>query len=597
MLGQGATESDGRFRIEASRASSSRFSAVYALAGAAGPGSGFGCVKLHPDAEQPTAEIPLPPEQVIRGKLVDISGRPAAGVEVQLKGAHGTYPPRPDAARFDSPALPGRGPVWPSSPPGLRTLPRSVTTDAQGRFTLAGVGQGLHVLLTVRDPRFARQRFDLHPGDRDAGKEVSLALHPATTIEGRVIAADTGQPIPHARISVRSSFGPPSPFVTTGFRADGQGRFEINPYAGDTFGIRAIPPDGQPYLPAEAEVAWTKGAVRKELDLKMPRGVLIRGKVTEQGTGRPVPGADVEFVATRRPGGIVTGAATSKEDGSFQLAVPPGKGTLMVLAPTLDYILQEVGGGRLNGGSRRGGRRHYAHDIIAYEARDGGGPQEINAALRPGRTLRGRVVSPAGETVADAAILTRQQIDPHNHIWQGHNFIRVRDGRFELPGFDPERPSPAYFLDPDHEWGAAVELSGRQADEELTVRLQPCGRAKARFVGPDGKPVARLNVMPYFHLLMTPGATLRMSVDGGEQLEADEAFLSNFDFKHYPNGPSTDADGRVTLPDLIPGASYRVGDWSTVNVPEKGVQLRKDFTVKPGETLDLGDILVEKPGD
>ena len=49
-----------------------------------------------------------------------------------------------------------------------------------------------------------------------------------------------------------------------------------------------------------------------------------------------------------------------------------------------------------------------------------------------------------------------------------------------------------YFLDADHEWGATVELSGKQAGEELTIRLQPCGQAKARFVGPDGKPVAKL---------------------------------------------------------------------------------------------------------
>jgi hypothetical protein len=95
---------------------------------------------------------------------------------------------------------------------------------------------------------------------------------------------------------------------------------------------------------------------------------------------------------------------------------------------------------------------------------------------------------------------------------------------------------------------------------------------------------------------MTPGAVRPFYVGGGEQLAADEAFLSNFDYKHYPNGPSTNADGRVTLPDLIPGAPYRISDWSTVNDLSRGIQLRKDFTVKPGETVDLGDILVEKPG-
>ncbi len=71
--------------------------------------------------------------------------------------------------------------------------------------------------------------------------------------------------------------------------------------------------------------------------------------------------------------------------------------------------------------------------------------------------------------------------------------------------------------------------------------------------------------------------------------------IANIDRKHYGNGPRTDAEGRITMVSLIPGALYRIIDWSTVNVQDKGYQVRKDFTVKPGETLDLGDILVEKP--
>jgi hypothetical protein len=51
----------------------------------------------------------------------------------------------------------------------------------------------------------------------------------------------------------------------------------------------------------------------------------------------------------------------------------------------------------------------------------------------------------------------------------------------------------------------------------------------------------------------------------------------------------------VTLPALIPGALYRISDRSTVNDRDKGVQVRKDFTVKPGEMLELGEIVIEKP--
>ena len=96
---------------------------------------------------------------------------------------------------------------------------------------------------------------------------------------------------------------------------------------------------------------------------------------------------------------------------------------------------------------------------------------------------------------------------------------------------------------------------------------------------------------------MTPGEPKTMGlVDQGEPA-ADGAYLPNVDRKHYRNELATDAEGRITLPALIPGALYRISDWSTVNVQDKGYQIRKDFTVKPGETLDLGDILIEKPGE
>ena len=79
---------------------------------------------------------------------------------------------------------------------GLRAWPRSVTTDQQGRFTLAGIGRDLTASLEVRDPRFARQAVQIQTDGKDAPKEATMVLQPATIIEGRVIAADTGQPMP-----------------------------------------------------------------------------------------------------------------------------------------------------------------------------------------------------------------------------------------------------------------------------------------------------------------------------------------------------------------------------------------------------------------
>ena len=73
----------------------------------------------------------------------------------------------------------------------------------------------------------------------------------------------------------------------------------------------------------------------------------------------------------------------SQDDGSFQIAVPPGKGHLLVFGPTGDYVLDEIGSNRLYS-DRPGGHRTTRHAIIPYEVKAGDPPHEVAAALRPG---------------------------------------------------------------------------------------------------------------------------------------------------------------------------------------------------------------------
>jgi hypothetical protein len=333
--------------------------------------------------------------------------------------------------------------------------------------------------------------------------------------------------------------------------------------------------------------------VKKSVEIKVPRGVSIRGKVAVRGTGQPLVGAQVQcYPAGNRDRGLDgwrTPAVTAG-DGSFQITVPPGKGHLFAFGPTSDFILEEIGSNTLSSG-RPGGDRHYAHRIIPYDAKEGQAPRDLEIRLRLGKTVRGHLRGPAGETIADAAIITRLHIVATNPTWRGDFQLHARDGEFTLHGVDPDGPAPVYFLDADNEWGATVEISGKQADQDLAVTLQPCGRVTARFVGPDGKPVVRR--FPEFEILGTPGPP-RFTTDKNQQamLAADAAYMPNVDRKHYWKGPFTDDEGRITLPALIPGALYRITDDSN---EKNGARIRKDFTAKLGETLDLGDILIEKP--
>ncbi len=164
------------------------------------PGYGAAWIDLDPDADQPRGEITLRPEQVIQGRLFDVQGRPARGVEVSVQSM-GRVVRRDAGAARDT--LDGRV-LWHVHDKDLPAWPRPVNTDAEGRFTLRGVGQGLRVMLLVHDLRFARQFIPIDTDNTLGPKQLTMALEPAKIIKGRVTYADTARPVPHAWLNVGS---------------------------------------------------------------------------------------------------------------------------------------------------------------------------------------------------------------------------------------------------------------------------------------------------------------------------------------------------------------------------------------------------------
>ena len=239
LLGQGQSDGAGRFRLDASRTASSRVFSVYALAAA--PGYGLGWAELNPDADQPAAEIRLLPEQTLRVRLVDVTGAPARGVDVQIL----RIGRRTEGGRFDGVSISG------TPPDGIRAWPRAVTTDDQGRISVTGIGRGsgVKIALSVRDPRYAIQQLEVDTSERSATKETTLALEPARIIEGRVLAADTGRPIPNAVVAVGAGRGTGRRHGTSADSAPmTRGDSRRIPSPGDYFRLNAFAPEGQPYL-------------------------------------------------------------------------------------------------------------------------------------------------------------------------------------------------------------------------------------------------------------------------------------------------------------------------------------------------------------
>ncbi len=96
------------------------------------------------------------------------------------------------------------------------------------------------------------------------------------------------------------------------------------------------------------------------------------------------------------------------------------------------------------------------------------------------------------------------------------------------------------------------------------------------------------NYEPVLLLIITPGAPATYSYDAGQPLWSDSIYWrSVVDFPR-DEGPKTDADGRIVVRDLIPGATYRISFHDKRGLPDEGYE----FTVRSGETIDVGDVKI-----
>ncbi len=478
--------------------------------------------------------------------------------------------------------------------------PSPATTDAEGRFRLLGLGPNAPATLEVEDPRFARQTFSFEvtaipavfgrPGEK-IRPSTTVTLRPAQALDVHVVHADDERPVAGARIDVRSFDGRTSPGEVPGARTDGQGRVRVIPWPGDRFWIVVHAPEGQPYLPARLDVNWPKGAVQHAIEVKLGRGVLVRGRLIEDPANTPVARGWVSYQQSRRgnarPLRLPPIEAVSGRDGSFTLVVPPGPGHLLAQGPTADYLHVATSNVEM-GVSLRPSLRMYPDAHAALDIKDGEASRPLELHLRRGVTVAGRVVAPDGTPVAEAFAFGRSYV-PYGErpypMTVGNGSppqIEVKDGRFEIPGCDPEKPVAFYFLDRTNRLGATVELSGRSAaNGPVTVRLRPTASASILLKRPDGKvpdySEAR-SQLAGLRLIITPGPDWEEINKNIDVIPGEFAYQINLDFDpdHLPQpGP----DGRVVLRNLIPGATYRF----------RG----REFVPQPGQTIDLGEVVVE----
>jgi RNA polymerase sigma factor (sigma-70 family) len=656
VLLKGKTDKDGKFRLVKDGVAGRDFFEIHILAHAKGYGLGWADLlgtssrPLRPPVRKKDVGtvIQLSPEQVVKGRLLNLEGQSAANVKCRVASAYVLKPGERPLVRsdpMDFMTLHQRRDVlyfpddlsakdWP-------WLPATFTTDKEGRFALSGFGQGQEVAILVQDDRFALQELDLRTGEKGNAKEISLSLAPAQFLEGKVVYEDTKKPVPEAWVNFNSftmASGNPLPtrkHNNQTVRTDAEGRFRVNLFLGDRFHVHAAPRKGEPYLALGRSIDWPKGAVKQTITLALPRGVLLDGALTEKQSGKGVgkvrvifrprsegkPQRDENFFPRDR-------VTVTNADGSFKLVVPQELGYLLCTAPGNDFVRKMISVEEVAKG-QAGGDRTYYHAVLPLNPKLADSPKKIAMQLVRGVTLRGKVIGPDGKAVSKGVVfcggdLLGPQINPSREIGKPVDasylrWVSLKDGAFELPNCDPEKTYRILVVDnPGQEGGgvmkvnpganrvlfypggfdssmmlngllrdtpgrigAVAEVSAKQAGEKpITVKLQPCGKAVVRFVDDKGKPA---KAQPWLELIITPKQG---------KVQPEWVVLGSPHGVFAPQITLTpDKEGKVTIPGLIPGATYRIRGF------DKGGReliFDREFTAESGNTLKLDDIQVEK---
>jgi RNA polymerase sigma factor (sigma-70 family) len=633
-LGEVKADAEGRFSIPLPDLVAGRFDYFEVLAGARGYGPGW---SRTPAALASKVELRLPPEEAVVGRLIDLQGRPLGKAQLRPRRVVGPARPlAPNAPKTPAPKEGDEGAMmarhnlalerrsrsfefWKDAPiKDVSLWPQPVTTDAEGRFRVAGFGRGQEVDLVVEDDRVATQEIIVAAG----GKERNFSLVPPHHVSGRVVAADTDRPVAGASVLVTSFHDHLGYGIDV--RTDADGRYSANAYPGKSYSVTVYPPRGAPYLVGSRQADWPKGAVKQEADFKLPRGAVVRGKVVEAGTGKAIVSAAVALLPQSKnnpdlPRGIETGPyqrAWTGPDGTFEIVFPPGRGHLTVTGPSADYVYRTVSEGELQAG-KPGGPPHHFHAVLPLELRARGEATEVKIELRRAVTLKGRLVGPDGKPVRDAVVFVPSELLPERPerflsftvgIPPGTRVTAVatHDGTFALPNCDPEKTYRVFILSGQpaggmrfapfidaagparvdaesvvnglisgkNPLGAVAELSAKgAAGKAIEVKLAPCQSAEVRFVDAAGRAVWQ---KVWLELLVKPG------------LSAEAALLASP--YQMPGGKSPlgpDAAGRITIPGLIPGATYRLKVLTGLEGQENEVRFEKDFTVEAGKKTKL----------
>jgi RNA polymerase sigma factor (sigma-70 family) len=604
---------DGRFRIDLD---SSKSDAPIgdgppwhaAMIAAVAPGYGPAWITAG-EAVQGGADLRLVRDDLpIRGRVLDSQARPVAGAAVRVESLALTR----DGVDLDALLASGkldwdgmrvptiRQPIW--SAPTWIGRDGSVTTDADGRFELTGLGRDRAALLRIegrgtehgriavldrasrgsrRVPGQSSSTFDSVNGEMGLGLYASSFEHvvgPGKPIAGVVKLKGTGRPL--AGVTVAAQV-PGRVWSVVMAKTDERGHFRLDGLPkSPTYQVDVRPDPGAPYLGRNPQtVSDTEGLKAIEMTFELSRGVAVQGRLIDRQTGRAVPCEwTVYFPMPNNPHRGSIHGTSSDADHPFRITVPPGGGMIAVKAfgnslpyPGARLVPADKGKLQIKGedGSEFGIPLSIYHAYRLVDYAEGTESATLDLEVTSGITRKVELVDPSGRPVTGASAMG---------LTTDKFASTTTDGaRFDVQGL---RPDETRLVEIRHEGlgvGGSVSIWGSDpAVRPLIVTLARYSAISGRLLDEDGLPLR--------------GAKVEAIVVKRQGYGASDP---NF----RPRAAVSDVEGHFRIDGINPTLSvllwfHKPGAAPYSHQPKSDKDLSNLIT-RPGETIDLKDVTVQ----
>jgi 5-hydroxyisourate hydrolase-like protein (transthyretin family) len=376
---------------------------------------------------------------------------------------------------------------------------RCAQTDAAGKYTITGLGDGAHYSVHFYGGLdYRSQYYDGKAGFQESESVttedtvvtagIDAELQPAGRIEGQVTAADSGEPFDQGQVCVvKTNARSFSPFEQICATVDSAGNYVIGALESGSYDVRfSAPyadfiPDEQNYLTQYFDgargrsnatpVQVTAGSAAAGIDAAMQPGGKITGTVTDAETALPLH-AYVCALPTVHRGGDEP-CAYSNGSGDYSLrGLHDGsyKVRFFAVAPDEDHVSEYF--------DDKPSKRE-ADPVSVAEGEITGG---IDAALSPGGKISGTVTDgQTHEPIGGVEVCTVRTFHCDGTDDEGEYSIRViPSGSYKVvfrEWGNPNRHVTVYYHDkPGTAEAQPVAVSAGQTTDGIDQEMQPGGR-------------------------------------------------------------------------------------------------------------------------